>query len=92
MPSAPLFLSPASALKSAVDLVGGQSAMARLLGLAQASVWAWVHKEKPLPAEHVLKVEEVTGISRHDLRPDLYPRDDASPVQSAGDRLDGVRG
>lgn len=26
-----------------------------------------------VPAERVLAVEESTGISRHDLRPDIYP-------------------
>ncbi len=62
--------------------------MGRLLGLAQPSIWAWVDKKKPLPAEHVLAVEAATGISRHDLRPDLYPRGG-----NAGDhRLEGVRG
>lgn len=32
----------------------------------------------PLPAEYVLATERATGISRHDLRPDLYPREDAA--------------
>lgn len=31
--------------------------------------------KKPLPPIHVLAVEAATGISRHDLRPDIYPRD-----------------
>lgn len=79
-------LMPNEALKRAVDALGGQTATARLLGLAQASVWAWLRKGKPLPAEHVLAVEEATGISRHDLRPDIYPREGA-----AGDALEGVR-
>jgi DNA-binding transcriptional regulator YdaS (Cro superfamily) len=26
-----------------------------------------------LPAERVLDIERVTGIPRHELRPDLYP-------------------
>lgn len=30
-----------------------------------------------VPSERVLVVEKVTGVSRHDLRPDLYPRDQA---------------
>ena len=36
---------------------------------------------------HVLKVEERTGVSRHDLRPDIYPRD-YPPAPDA--RFDGV--
>lgn len=30
---------------------------------------------KRLPAEHVLAVEAMTGVSRHNLRPDIYPRE-----------------
>lgn len=28
-----------------------------------------------IPAERVLEIERISGVSRHDLRPDLYPRD-----------------
>lgn len=66
------------ALVEAVQHLGGQAATARLLGITQPSVWAWLKNGKPLPGEHVLKVEGATGISRHDLRPDLYPRESAS--------------
>lgn len=48
--------------------------MARLLDVRQSTVWEWLNGPKQLPAEHVLKVEAATGVSRHDLRPDLYPR------------------
>lgn len=64
------------ALERAVKQVGGQSAFARLHGVSQPTVWAWVKQGRALPAEYVLKTEAETGISRHDLRPDLYPRED----------------
>lgn len=64
-----------SALKRAVAKLGSQGAMARLCGVKQPSVWGWLHKMGQLPAEHVLKVEAATGISRHALRPDIYPVD-----------------
>lgn len=60
--------------------------MGRLVGVSQAAVWQWLKDEKPLPAEHVLAVEAATGVSRHDLRPDIYPRELAAP-----DHLDGLR-
>lgn len=63
---------PQAALAAAVDHVGSQAAFARLLSIAQPSVWKWLHKGKALPAEHVLAVEAETGISRHVLRPDIY--------------------
>lgn len=34
---------------------------------------------RPLAPEHVLTVEAATGVSRHDLRPDIYPRDPVAP-------------
>lgn len=67
-----------SALKQAVERSGGQSAFARLHGISQPTVWAWLKHGKSLPAEFVLKTEAETGISRHDLRPDLYPRESAA--------------
>ncbi|WP_031298009.1 transcriptional regulator [Sphingobium lactosutens] len=89
-----LTLSPIQALQQAVETAGSQSALARLLKVSQHAVWHWLNKgdaEKPLPAEHVLKVEEATGISRHDLRPDLYPREAIPSPQGDDDRLEGVR-
>lgn len=66
------------ALERAVERIGSQSAFARFLGVSQPSVWAWLNQDKPLPAEFVLKTEAETGISRHELRPDIYPREDAA--------------
>jgi DNA-binding transcriptional regulator YdaS (Cro superfamily) len=56
---------------------GNQSELARICGVAQPTVWGWINKGRGvLPAEYVLAVEKATGVSRHDLRPDLYPRED----------------
>ena len=65
------------ALVRALEAAGGQAALARAVGVSQPSVWHWVHKSKRVPAEYALAVEGATGVSRHDLRPDLYPRDEA---------------
>ncbi len=69
------FESPHDALKGVVERIGSQSATGRMLGVSQAAVWEWLKKGKALPAEHVLTAERETGVSRHDLRPDLYPRE-----------------
>lgn len=61
------------ALKEAVQLAGGQNAMARNLGVSQASIWRWINENMQSPAEYVLRIEELTGVSRHELRPDIYP-------------------
>lgn len=62
-----------SALAIAVRNVGSQSAFGRLIGKRQSVIHDWLREQRPLPAEHVLKVEAATGISRHALRPDIYP-------------------
>lgn len=66
---------PSHTLVEAIRIAGSQAAMATICGVSQPSVWRWVHSSKALPAEHVLKVEAATGVSRHELRPDLYPRE-----------------
>lgn len=57
------------ALKRAVDSVGGQAKFARLIGVTAQAVSQW----DEVPPLRVLVVERISGVSRHDLRPDLYP-------------------
>lgn len=63
------------ARKSPVDraakAVGSKSELARRLGVAVQSIQQWSR----IPAERVSDVERVTGIPRHELRPDLYPKE-----------------
>lgn len=44
--------------------------VARKLGITPQAVGKW----KRVPPERVIEVEQATGVSRHRLRPDLYPR------------------
>lgn len=61
------------ALKKAIDAVGGQTELAKICNTSQPRIWNWLHRNKKLPAEYVLIIEKATGVSRSDLRPDLYP-------------------
>jgi len=63
------------ALEEAVRRAKSQSAIGAITGRSQPAVSGWLNKKKRLPAEHVLVVEAATGVSRHDLRPDIYPRE-----------------
>jgi DNA-binding transcriptional regulator YdaS (Cro superfamily) len=81
---------PFEALKIAVEHLGSQAATARLLGVAQPSVWKWLQSGKRLPAEHVLTVERETGVSRHLLRPDIYPTDPSSDLLPTDDTTGSV--
>lgn len=77
---------PFEALKLVVDRIGGQSSLARICGVTQPAVWKWLQSTKRLPAEYVLRVEAATGVSRHHLRPDIYPVD----LPPAASRFMGV--
>lgn len=62
------------ALTRAVEICGGQSALARAVGVKQAHVWNWLNVSKRVPADHVPAIEKATGgkVTRRDLRPDLW--------------------
>lgn len=77
------------ALKLAVETIGTQQAFADLLEVSQPRVWRWLNQSKQLPAEFVLKIEAATGVSRHDLRPDIYPRETMTD-RHVGARFSGV--
>lgn len=64
---------PFEALQEAVEVAGSQSALARICGVGQPAVWKWLQSSKRIPAEFVLRVEAATGVSKHHLRPDIYP-------------------
>src|SRR5215468_4993888 len=55
-------------LEQAISVAGGVGALAKKIGISQPSVSNWSR----VPAERVLAVEAVTGVSRAVLRPDLF--------------------
>ena len=63
------------ALKRAVKIAGSQEKLARILGgkIKQQHISWWLNESKRVPAEYVLAIEAATGVSRYDLRPDIYP-------------------
>lgn len=72
---------PKTALLDAIAHCGGQAGLARTLSAAlgkpvsQQRIWNALHRDRSLPAEWCLAIEQATGgrVSRHALRPDLYP-------------------
>jgi DNA-binding transcriptional regulator YdaS (Cro superfamily) len=53
----------------AVRAAGGVTRLSEALGVTRSAVSQWPR----VPAERVLKVEELTKVPRHELRPDIYP-------------------
>lgn len=60
------------ALLHAVDVLGGQTATAKKLGVSQQAVQYWVKRGR-VPALKAIPLEAASGVSRQKLRPDLYP-------------------
>ncbi len=71
-------------IEQAVEHAGGQQALAEKVGVRYQAVQKWI-RAKRVPAERVLAIEEATGgaVSRHDLRPDIYPRESRALGQRA---------
>jgi TorA maturation chaperone TorD len=70
-------------LTRAIDAAGGVAQLARKIGVAQPSVSNWSR----VPAQRVIAVETASGVSRVELRPDLYG-ESAMP----DDPVDAARG
>lgn len=58
----------------AIDLAGGQSALARLCGKKQQHVYNWLKRNKKIPSTEVIKVETALEgrLKRHEIRPDIF--------------------
>lgn len=57
-------------VERAVEAAGGQTALAKALGIKPQAVQQW----RKIPVGRIIEVERVTGIPREELRPELYAR------------------
>lgn len=80
------------ALKAAIQLAGGQSAMAEKLthaahrlemipihkNISQQSVYNWLTRQKQSPSKYAWLISDAVDgeITANQLRPDLYPQTD----------------
>lgn len=60
-----------AALRRAIKIAGSQVALAKAIGTQQQNVSYWLRIGRP-SAEAAVAIDEVTGITRKQLRPDLY--------------------
>lgn len=65
-----------STTKKAIKAAGGVAKLAKKCRVSYEAVRKWKVSGK-VPVERVLEVEKLSGISRHELRPDFYPREAA---------------
>lgn len=66
------------ALERAIKAAGGIAKLAEPLGITAQAVSQW----DEVPPLRVLAVEMVSGVSRSELRPDLYPPEIESRVRA----------
>ena len=57
-------------IRDAIRLAGGGAHLAEYLGIERQAVYQWTR----VPVEHVLRIENLTGIPCYRMRPDIYPR------------------
>jgi DNA-binding transcriptional regulator YdaS (Cro superfamily) len=62
-------------VKTAAEKAGGVVSLARELGIKHTALYSW----NRVPAERVLDIERVTGISRYEMRPDIF----GAPTEAA---------
>jgi len=68
------------ALEKAIEMVGGQTALASALGLRQSTVRTWLQRGTMRDRANAIIIEQITngGVTRSDLFPDLWPPDQAA--------------
>lgn len=61
--------------KKALELAGGKSKFAASRNISKQAITRW--SKTGVPARHVIALEKATNgkITRHELRPDIYPED-----------------
>ncbi|POZ15043.1 helix-turn-helix domain-containing protein [Enterobacter sp. RHB15-C17] len=58
-------------IENAILRSGSASALGALIGVSKMAVSLW--RRNGIPAERVLPIFTATGVTPHELRPDLYP-------------------
>jgi DNA-binding transcriptional regulator YdaS (Cro superfamily) len=65
------------ALKLACKQAGGEAKLAEAIGKTRSHISTWKFRGM-IPAEMAIPIEAASGVSRHVLRPDLYPAVEAA--------------
>jgi DNA-binding transcriptional regulator YdaS (Cro superfamily) len=70
---------PLSAFLRAKEILGTEAAIAQLVGVTQPTI-NYAFKKGMAQAEWCIPIERATGgkVTRHQLRPDLYPNDEVA--------------
>ncbi|MBK0003400.1 YdaS family helix-turn-helix protein [Erwinia sp. S38] len=58
-------------IENAIRKFGSASSLGSVLGVSKMAVSLW--RKNGVPADRVLSIFNATGVTPHELRPDLYP-------------------
>lgn len=60
-----------TAIEKSCQIVGGQAALARAIGVTAPAINQWLSGARPIPIERCVAIERATGgeVSRKELRP-----------------------
>ncbi|HFV9294889.1 TPA: transcriptional regulator [Serratia fonticola] len=58
-------------LNRAIEVAGNARKLGQAFGLSRMAVCLW--KKNGVPPDRVLPIYNITGVTPHELRPDLYP-------------------
>ncbi|EIW8507696.1 helix-turn-helix domain-containing protein [Klebsiella pneumoniae] len=72
-----------TALDKAIKAAGSARKLSMALGVTSMSISHWKHRDRGIvPPDYILKIHSITGVTPHELRPDLYPNPtDGLPAQ-----------
>lgn len=83
------FMDSQTPLQKAIVAAGSQQNLASQLGIRSASISEWKSRGR-IPVERVRSIESVTGISKHELRPDIFGPAPQLPEPSIDKEQGGV--
>lgn len=73
-----------TALENAIRAIGSANKLALALGVSGMAISQWKKNNGTIPASRVLPVYYATGVTPHELRPDIYPNlSDGLPQRGA---------
>lgn len=70
-------------IRPLIENEGTQAEFARKIGATPALVWQWVEGRRPVSPRFAREIEAIYGVSRHDLRPDIFGPAPSTEVSDA---------
>lgn len=60
-----------NALENVCRQVGGQTQLAKILGVSPQAVFQWIHGHRKVPPLQAIEIENKTGVAKEEIRPDF---------------------